>query len=85
MANPVVAVEDSATDAQGSTTPDSTDFGAKDMGATDTATGPEGTCSPESTDWGADNEVLEEWLLQNTVGHAERQHKSQTAPLLALG
>ena len=80
MAGPVAAVEDSATDAEGSTTPDSTDSVAKDVAAPDTTKGPEGTCSPESTDWGADDEVLEEWRLKNTLGRAERTHKSQTAP-----
>ena len=56
----------------------STDSVAKDVAAPDTTRGPEGTCSPESTDWGADDEVLEEWRLKNTLGRAERTHKSQT-------
>ena len=76
---PVAAVEDSATDVEGSTTPDSTDSMAKDVAAPDTTRGPEGTCSPESTDWGADDEVLEGGL-KNALGHAERTHKSQNAP-----
>ena len=80
MAGPVAAVENAATDAEGSKTPDSTDSVAKDVHAPDTTRGPEGTCSPESTDWGADDEVLEEWRLKNTLGHAERTHKSQIAP-----
>ena len=80
MAGLVAAVEDSARDAENSTTPDSTDFVAKDMAAPDTTRGPEGTCSPESTDWGADDEVPEEWRLKNTPGRAERTHKSQKLP-----
>ena len=58
----------------------STDSVAKDVAAPDTTRGPESTCSPESTDWGAGDEVLEEWRLKNTLGRAERTHKSQTAP-----
>ena len=57
----------------------STDSVAKDVAAPDTTRGPEGTCSPESTDWGADDEVLEEWRPKNTLGRAERTHKSQTS------
>ena len=67
MADPVAAVEDSATDAEGSTTPDSTDSVAKDVAAPDTTRGAEGTCSAESTDWGADDDVL-----KNALGRAER-------------
>ena len=80
VADPVAAVEDSATDAEGSTTPDSTASVAKDVAAPDTTRGVEGTCSPESTDWGADDQVLEERWLKNALGHAQRTHKSQTAP-----
>ena len=47
-----MAVEDSATDAEGSTTPDSTDSVAKDPAAPDTTRGAEGTYSPEPTDSG---------------------------------
>ena len=71
LADPVAAVEDSATDSEGSTSPDSTDSVAKDMAAQDTTGGPKGTCSPEYTDLGADNEVLEEGRLKNALGHAE--------------
>ena len=52
MADPVAAVQDSATDAEGSTTPDSTDSVAKDMAVPHTPRGAKGTCSPESTDFG---------------------------------
>ena len=79
MAGPMAAVEDSATDAEGSTTPDSTDSVAKDVAAPDTTRGPEGTCSPESTDWRSDDEVLEEWQLKNTLGRAERTHNTQAS------
>ena len=71
MADPVAAVEDSATDAEGSTTPDSTDSVAKNVAAPDTTRGAEGTCSPESNDWGADDEMLEEWRLKNALGSAQ--------------
>ena len=54
----MAAVEYSATDAEGSTTPDSTDSAAKDVATPDTTRGAEGTCSPESIHWGADDEVL---------------------------
>ena len=68
-------------DAEGSTTPDSTDSVAKDVAALDTTTtGAEGTCGPESTDWGADDEELEERQLKNALRRAERTHKLQTAP-----
>ena len=79
MADPVTAVEDSATDAEGST-PDSTDSVAKDVAAPDTTRGAEGSCSPKSTDLGTDDEVLEERRLKNALGGAEQRHKSQTAP-----
>ena len=84
MADPVAAVEDSATDAEGSTTPDSTDSVAKDVAAPDTTRGPEGTCSPESIDWGADDEVLEEWRLKNALGHAERTRIRVLVPQKSL-
>ena len=42
----IAAVEYSATDAEGSTTPDSTDSMAKDVATPDTTRGAEGTCSP---------------------------------------
>ena len=76
----MAAVEHSATDTEGSTTPDSTDSVTKDVATPDTTQGAEGTCSPKSIDWRADDEVLEEWRLKNTLGRAERTHKLQTAP-----
>ena len=75
----MAAVEYSATEAEGSTTPDSTDSVAKDVATPDTR-GAEGTCSAESIDSGADDEVLEEWRLKYALGRAERTHKLQTAP-----
>ena len=81
VADPVAAVEDSATDAEGSTTPDSTDSVAKEVAAPDTTRGAESTWCPKSNDWGgADDEVLEEQRLKNALGRAERTHKLQTAP-----
>ena len=77
---PLAAVEDSATDAESSTTPDSTDSVAKDVAAPDTTRGAKGTCSPESNDWGADDEVLEGRRLKKALGRAERTHKLQPAP-----
>ena len=73
-------LEDSAPDAEGSTTPGSTDSVAKGVAAPDTTRGAEGSCSPESSDWGADDEVLRERRPKNELGRAERIHKSQTAP-----
>jgi len=48
--DPVAAVDDSAPDAAGSTTPGSTDSVAKGVAAPDTTRGAEGSCSPESND-----------------------------------
>ena len=76
----MAAVEDSATDTEGSTTPDSTDSVAKDLATPDTTRGAGGTCSPESMDWGADDQVLEEWRHWGALGRAERTHKMQNAP-----
>ena len=76
----MASVEYSATNAEGSTTPDSIDSMAKDVATPDTTRGAEGTCSPESIDWGADDEVLEEWRLKNALGRAKRTHKLQIDP-----
>ena len=61
----------SAADAEGSTTPNSTDAVAKDVAAPDTNRGAEGTCSPECTDSGADDAVLEELRLKNALGRGQ--------------
>jgi len=69
--DPVAAVDDSAPDAAGSTTPGSTDSVAKGVAAPDTTRGAEGTCSPECTDSGADDAVLEELRLKNALGRGQ--------------
>jgi hypothetical protein len=77
--DPVAAVDDSAPDAAGSTTPGSTDSVAKGVAAPDTTRGAEGSCSPESSDWGADDEVLENGGRRTNWG-VQSEHTSRKLP-----